>query len=172
MNGLGRTWSWFGLLGLLAMVGSWQPIAAAEPTPASRESLEAEFVRSLTGAVLVGSFTLTGQEADGKVRPDKYTITKVEKKEGNSWLIVARVEYERGTFPVAIKVPVEWAGSTPVICVTDLEIPLIGSGKFGARVLFDGDKYAGTWSHDAVGGHMFGRLERLSKGTESSPPKK
>ncbi|MBY0589339.1 hypothetical protein K2X85_19360 [bacterium] len=136
--------------------------AGESSTAPSRESLEADFVRSMTGTVLVGSFTLTGQESDGKPRPDKYTITKVEKKEGNNWLVVARVEYERGAFPVAIKVPVEWAGTTPVICVTDLEIPLIGKGKFGARVLFDGDKYAGTWSHDAVGGHMFGKLERVS----------
>ncbi len=64
---------------------------------------------------------------------------------------------------MAIKVPVEWAGKTPVICVTDLEIPLVGTGKFGARVLFDGDMYAGTWSHDAVGGHMFGRIVREEK---------
>ncbi len=143
-------------------------ISFAEGTPADQATLEKEFVSKLTGAVLKGSFTLLGQESAGEPRPDKYTITKVEKKEGNNWLFVARVEYEKGTFPVAIKVPVEWAGKTPVICVTDLEIPLVGTGKFGARVLFDGDMYAGTWSHDAVGGHMFGRIvrEEKSPGTE------
>jgi hypothetical protein len=157
-----------GLLLAGLVIAPWSAWGAdpASGTP-SREELEKQLVTKLTGVVLRGSFTVTGQAADGQPRPDKYTITKVEKKEGNQWLFVVKVEYENGTFPVAIKVPIEWAGTTPVICVTDLEIPLIGKGKFGARVLFDGEMYAGTWSHDAVGGHMFGRLERAEKSASS-----
>lgn len=119
---------------------------------------EQEFVEQMTGAVLTGKFTIADQEVDTGPKPDKYTITKVEKKEGNTWLFIARVEYDRGTYPVALKIPVEWAGKTPVISVTDMEIPLVAKGVFNARVLIDGDQYAGTWSHDDVGGHMFGKI--------------
>jgi hypothetical protein len=28
----------------------------------------------------------------------------------------------------------------------------------GMRVVIDGPLYAGTWQHDAVGGHMFGKI--------------
>jgi hypothetical protein len=31
---------------------------------------------------------------------------------------------------------------------------------FSARVLLDGARYAGTWSHDEKGGHLFGAIER------------
>jgi hypothetical protein len=142
-------------------------IIADEPVaPPNQEALEKAFVENLTGANMIGQFTIVDQPTDPGPRPDKYTITKVEKKDGNNWLIIARVEYERGSFPVALKLPVEWAGSTPVITVTNLEIPVVGAGVFNARVLIDGDRYAGTWSHDTVGGHMFGRISK------PTPPKK
>lgn len=50
----------------------------------------------------------------------------------------------------------EWLGDTPMITMT--EVPLPPLGTFTARVFFYGDRYAGTWQHDAVGGHMFGRI--------------
>ena len=31
---------------------------------------------------------------------------------------------------------------------------------FSARILFYGDRYAGTWQHDQVSGHMFGRIKK------------
>ena len=45
-----------------------------------------------------------------------------------------------------------------MIQVTDLKIPLVGEG-FTARVLFYGDRYAGTWQHGKIGGHMWGTIE-------------
>lgn len=140
----------------LLLVCAWQ----AAPAEAALNEHEIKFVETLTGATLEGRFTVMGQQIGSEGKPDKYTITKVEKKDGNNWLFIARVEYERGSYPVAIKVPVEWAGSTPVICVTDLSIPAVAKGSFHARVLFDGDRYAGTWGHDQVGGHMWGRIIR------------
>ena len=154
---------------LRATLGVWLTVTVgaaawgADP-PAAPELSEREkaFAASLAGATLEGRFTIAGQEVDAGPKPDKYTITKVEKKDGNSWLFIARVEYERGSYPVAVKVPVEWAGDTPVICVTDLEIPIVAKGKFHARVLIDRDRYAGTWGHDEVGGHMWGTIARPS----------
>lgn len=153
---------WVG--GIVIFSGLSAAAIAEEPksTPAmpDQATLEKEFIEKMTGIVMVGKFTILDQPIDIGPRPDKYTITKVEKKEGNNWLFVAKVEYDLGTYPVAVKVPVEWAGTTPVITVTNMEIPLVGKGVFNARVLFDGDRYAGTWSHDKVGGHMFGKLEK------------
>jgi hypothetical protein len=28
------------------------------------------------------------------------------------------------------------------------------------RLFFHGDRYAGTWQHGAIGGHMWGRIEK------------
>jgi len=30
-------------------------------------------------------------------------------------------------------------------------------------VLIYGDRYAGTWQHDKVGGHLWGRIEKPAK---------
>ena len=37
--------------------------------------------------------------------------------------------------------------------------PLIG-GNFTSRVMFFEDRYAGTWQHNQIGGHMFGMIEQ------------
>ena len=46
-----------------------------------------------------------------------------------------------------------------MITLTDFKI--LGQGPFSARVVFHNGKYAGTWSHGEVGGHLFGVLEPL-----------
>jgi hypothetical protein len=43
-----------------------------------------------------------------------------------------------------------------VITLDSVTIP--GLGTFSSRVVIDGPLYAGTWQHDAVGGHMFGKI--------------
>jgi len=42
-----------------------------------------------------------------------------------------------------------------------LKIPLLGT--FSAQVVLDGKRYAGTWQHGKVGGHMFGAIVRPKK---------
>jgi hypothetical protein len=56
---------------------------------------------------------------------------------------------------------VKWAGTTAVITLDDLTIP--GLGTFSSRVVIDDGKYAGTWRHDKVGGHLFGVVEKLTE---------
>jgi hypothetical protein len=53
-----------------------------------------------------------------------------------------------------------WAGDTPVISLTDLSIP--GLGTYTARVMVYRDQYAGTWKAKDHGGHLFGRITRGS----------
>ena len=47
-----------------------------------------------------------------------------------------------------------------VICSL-LNVVIPGLGTFSCRVLIYNDKYAGTWTHGAAGGHMFGVLQSL-----------
>lgn len=123
-------------------------------TGPSREELEAALEKKLTGAVLNGTFTI-----DGRPIPpvsEKYTISKATKLAGDDWLIESRMQYGKIDATVPIVMPIQWAGTTPVMVLDKVEIP--GMGTFSSRVLFDGDRYAGTWQHDAVGGHMFGKV--------------
>ena len=78
-----------------------------------------------------------------------------------------------GKLDVTVPVPVEvhFASDTPVLCVTDLSIPLVGEG-FTARVMFFDDQYAGTWRHGKVSGLMYGRVEKAKveeKPAEGNP---
>ena len=71
-------------------------------------------------------------------------------------MIHARIEYGGHDVTVPIPVRIEWAGDTPVISLTDVEVP--GLGTFTARVLFYRGRYAGTWQHGETGGSQFGRI--------------
>ena len=82
------------------------------------------------------------------------------KLRGSLWRFESRIRYGDNDVTVPIVLAVAWAGNTPVIGVTDLNVP--GLGTYTARVLFFRDKYAGTWSGKNYGGHLFGRIERRS----------
>lgn len=149
-------------LGLFLSSGALVTLAEdAKPAPvAAAEALSPEeqaFADLLTGADLVGSFTVDGKDADPK--QDRYSITKAAKVKGNTWAIHARIKYGEVDITVPVAVQVDWAKDTPVLAVSDLKIPGLGS-EFGSRILFHGDRYAGTWQHGKVGGHMWGRVER------------
>lgn len=120
-------------------------------------SLTKKFQTLLTGAKMVGMFTVDGRPLD-KLSPEQYEIQKVEKQtEGDWWLITARVKYGEKDFSIPVPVEVKWAGQTPVITLDKVTLP--GYGTFSARVVFHGDRYAGTWQHDDKGGHLFGKVE-------------
>ena len=130
---------------------------AATPIP-SQEELIKRLANELTGVKLVGRFTVTGK---GEMTPkdEEYTITSAMKlEEPDLWLIKARVKYGKtdGSFPIPLEI--KWAGDTPVITLTNLEIP--GLGTFSSRVVIYEGRYAGTWQHGDVGGHLFGVLKR------------
>jgi hypothetical protein len=140
------------LLGLVLGCSRGASSGAAE-----QEKLEKEFAESMTNVVLDGSFTVNRQ-GETQVREEKYTIASVSKVGGDIWVFQARIQY--GDHDVTLPVPVKllWAGDTPVVSLTDANIP--GLGTFTARVLFYRDSYAGFWQHGDVSGNQFGRIIR------------
>lgn len=124
-----------------------------------------KFQKGLTNTKFIGKFTVTGME-DKPPKEEEYTITSVKKLEkGDWWEIVARIKYGDHDVTVPMRMEVQWADKTPVITVDRLFIP--GLGTFDARVLLRKDKYAGTWAHDSVGGHLFGRIVNLDENPKS-----
>ena len=89
-------------------------------------------------------------------RPDRYDISSVDKVGPDQWRFTARLSYGNVSLPFVVTMV--WAGDTPMITMTDVTIPTLGT--FTARVFFYGDRYSGTWQHGQVGGHMSGRIEK------------
>ena len=104
--------------------------------------LERQFAEQMTGCQMVGLFTM--RDSDKAPQRDSYTILKVRKLRDSKWQFLARVEYQEKPITVPLVVDVKWAGDTPVIQVTDMKIPFLGT--YTARVVIYRGEYAGTWS--------------------------
>lgn len=141
-----------------------EPAADPSHAPPDREALERRFEEMLSGSTLVGYFTTTGEEQEEPLSPDKYTIEKVTKLNTGYWRFDARIQYQGRDQLFRMPVPVEWAGDTPVVTLTNVLVP--GLGTFTARVLFYDGHYAGTWSGGDHGGHMFGQVVKTPPGDE------
>lgn len=146
-----------GVLLVAALATGWALGAAGvgrSVSTAALTELERRFVEQMKGATLVGTFTIAGREGG---REERYVISSVEKLSGDDWRFNARIQYGKidSTLPVVVRMV--WADDTPIITMTDVALPPLGT--FTARVFFYGDRYAGTWQHDSIGGHMFGRIE-------------
>jgi len=120
------------------------------------EELDAQFEQMMTGTTLVGRSTTVGR--DTLSSEERYIIEGVTRVAGDTWLVRSRFQYASRDIPIVIPVQIKWAGDTPVLGLTDLTIP--GMGTFSARVVFYRDQYAGTWGASDHGGQLFGRLER------------
>jgi hypothetical protein len=157
-----RLVSIFGIVVLmLLMFGSGWVVAklriGSAVASASLTDLERRFAEQMTGAALVGRFTVAGRE-DRQGNPERYDISTMEKVGDDQWRLSTRIRYGSVDATVPMVLTVKWAGDTPMITITDFSIPSMGT--FTARVLFYGDRYAGTWQHGTVGGHLFGRIEK------------
>lgn len=131
---------------------------SASPNSETKKLYE-KFARQMSGSKLIGNFTMEGDDS-GERRPEEYHIlSAIKLDQGDQWTFVARIKYGGKDVTRPITLNVHWAGDTPVITVDKLMIPQMGT--FDARVLINGNQYAGTWSHDGVGGHMFGTIEKL-----------
>lgn len=117
-------------------------------------SPETQFEQMMTGAVLVGHSTLDGRQ--GLSGEERYSIDSVHRLAGDVWTFQSRMKLEGHEIPLPIPVTIKWAGDTPVIEVTDLSIP--GMGTYTARVVLYRDRYAGTWSGKDHGGQLFGAI--------------
>ncbi len=125
------------------------------PAPDLKAELEKRFQTEMTGATLVGHSAMPDQQTmSGE---ERYSIEKVSHLGGDTWLLTARMQIEGHAFPVPVPVQIKWAGDTPVIELTDLSIP--GLGTYTARVVLYRDQYGGTWSSKDHGGQLFGKIE-------------
>jgi hypothetical protein len=140
---------------------------AAAKTNAAEARAEAikKFTKHLSGSTLVGQFTVDDAPAEKAMKPDRYQIATVNHVSGDTYLFV----YLHKGVPIPLSLTVKWAGNTPVIVLDDFTIT--GMGTFSSRVMFHGDRYAGTWQHGKKGGLMFGKIEKPKKPEPADPPK-
>ena len=129
---------------------------ARKPGSDTQTGLEEKFQQMMSGVTLMGhSASMKGESMSGE---EKYVIEKVSKLSGETWLFHVRIQYGSHDIPVPLPVTIKWAGDTPVITITNLTIP--GLGTYTARVLLYEDQYAGTWSSKDHGGQVFGKIVR------------
>lgn len=146
------------------------PLLAADP-PATAKSakldqagLEKAFSEKLSGATLVGSFTTDGK---GGTKPDRYRVVSAKKVKDNDWIFTATMKIGENQLDIPIPIKVYWADDTPVMSLTDLTIPRMGT--FTSRVMFFGDRYAGTWQHGDHGGTFYGVIEKAPASSIEKP---
>ena len=137
----------------VCLCGFTDRCAADEP-----ESREVSFAKYLNGSQLVGKFTVDG--VDKPPKTETYTISACEKLPTQDlYRFTARIKYGQVDQEVPLDLKVLWSGNTPVITLDSLWIP--GMGTFDARVMIQGQRYAGTWQHGDKGGHLFGKIVQL-----------
>lgn len=133
------------------------PAEPQENTGAERRAAaEQAFSAALTGATLVGNFTIDAEkpvDPTQLLKPDRYELATVNKVKDDIWLFV----YVHKGVPIPLTMKVLWAGTTPVLTLD--EFTIAGMGTFSGRVMFHGNRYAGTWQHGSKGGLMFGKIE-------------
>lgn len=110
-----------------------------------------------------------GDAADLVLREEEYVITGAVPLGGDLWALTAQIRYGETDVTIPVPIAVKWAGDTPVLTLDRITLP--GLGTFSSRVVLDGDRYAGTWQHDDVGGHMFGRIERRATTAGPASPR-
>jgi hypothetical protein len=138
---------------MLALVANF---AIADEPQEPEKSREVKIAEYLSGAKFVGRYT-TDNDKEASAKPETYTISKVEKlAEPDLYRLTSRIQYGETDSEVPMDLKILWSGSTPVITLDNLWIP--GMGTFSARVLIHDGRYSGTWSHDEVGGHLFGKI--------------
>tara|TARA_R100001132_G_C3275287_1_gene98089 strand:- start:4534 stop:5046 length:513 start_codon:yes stop_codon:yes gene_type:complete len=131
--------------------------------------LEQKFAEQMSGATLVGHFSVDGKQNGKPPREERYEIASAKKLQGDQWLITARIKYGENDVNVPMPLNVFWAGDTPVISLTNLTIP--GLGTFTSRVMFYEGRYAGTWQHGQVGGNLWGKIEYANQKSEPQEEK-
>jgi len=132
---------------------------------ADRVELETRFQEQLSGSNFVGHFT-DDLKPGGTLTPEKYTLGKIHKLQGDRWLFPVRIQYGDHDLTIPLALSVVWAGDTPIIQLDQMAVP--GFGIFSARVLIHNDHYAGYWQGANHGGHLFGRIEHEQKSPDSS----
>jgi hypothetical protein len=125
----------------LAVLSLFIPSVVAVELPSGNEQFQ-KFIQQLNNVQLTGHFTVSGK--DQPPRKETYEILGIQKLgDGDLWLFTTIVKKGGQKITLPIPLPVKWAGSKPVIHMDNLTIPTMGT--FSAFVIFDDDRYAGTW---------------------------
>lgn len=143
----------FGLGWVVAKTGAGQGVPVE-----SLSELERDFTERMQDVVLVGHFTVEGRETRGG-SPERYEISRVTKVDDDRWRFDVHMVYASVDVTLPVVVPIVWAGDTPMVTITDFEIPTLGT--FTARVFFYDDRYGGSWQHGEYGGLMYGQIEPM-----------
>ena len=121
--------------------------------------LNQKLQRFLTDITFRGHFTTDKKGSEEEPpKQDEYTITSATHVGGDYWLLTSRIQYKDIDVSLPVPVIIRWASTTPLIMLEEVTLP--GMGTFSARVLIHRNRYAGTWQHDGVGGHLFGTLSK------------
>ncbi|TWU67359.1 hypothetical protein V7x_29330 [Crateriforma conspicua] len=127
-----------------------------DAAPTERETKLAAY---LNQSQFVGRFTVDGKP-DASPKPEAYTISRCEKLPAKDmYRLTAKITYGDTDTEVPLDLKIVWAENTPVITIDSMWIP--GMGTFSSRVMIHKDHYAGTWTHDDKGGHLFGTIRQL-----------
>jgi hypothetical protein len=162
-----RSWKSLACSLLVLALTAGSSLAQDGTKPASQEELIKQLEKTLTGAKMTGRFTVLGKE-DKAPDPEEYTIVSAKKMpDGDIWIIQARIKYGKTDKTLPIPLEIQWAGDTPVITMTDMAVP--GLGTFSTRVVIYDGMYAGTWQHGPVKGHLFGTITPSAKTAENKP---
>jgi hypothetical protein len=123
------------------------------PAVVTMSAVEKQFAESMNNVKMVGFFTVGDSK---ELHDDAYVIEKVTKVADGQWNFSARIQYGGRDVKVTLKVPLQFAGDTPVI--NFIRQTVQGMGTYDARVLFYKGGYAGTWGAGDHGGSMFGKI--------------
>ncbi len=132
------------------------PAGAAETKAApavEMSAAEKHFAESMSNVTMTGFFTVGDDPA---THADKYAIGRIWKIGDDLWNFEASVQYNDREFKATVKVPVKWAGDTPVLTLSNYLIQ--GQGVYSARILIFADQYAGAWGAREHSGKMFGKI--------------
>lgn len=145
-----------------ALIAGWG-LGTVVPASADDDTLKDasdRLVELLHQSEFVGRYTT--DDGGGNLQPERYTIQSCQKSDSpQMYQLSVRIQYGGRDVTVPILVRIVMADQTPVITLDRVWVP--GLGTFDARVLIRNRRYAGTWSHDGVGGHLFGRIEALKE---------
>jgi hypothetical protein len=153
----------FFLAGLLLAQDAQPPSATS---PVSMSTAEKQFEESMNNVKMIGFFTLGDSK---ELHDDAYVIEKIAKVAEGQWNFSARIQYGGRDVKVTLKIPVLFAGDTPVINFIRQTVP--GMGTYDARVLFYKGGYAGTWGAGDHGGTMFGKIVKIDAMPQDTPAK-
>jgi len=108
-------------------------------------NVETNFIAMLKNATLKGTWAPVQQGQLGAQKVDEgYRIARVEKKEGDKWVLVSLVNYQGKEIEYPFPAVVKFAGDTAVLILDDVRAGK-DAANWSARVLFHENVYTGRW---------------------------